>query len=176
MTGIYGWIARKVGWLVVIGSLLAAVLFEQVRVSNARAGADRAHTDLASYRATQAEVGRLVDRSRRDTEQRWTRAVEGVATDGQQKIDVARAEAERAGAAERWLQQRVTTFLAAIRGAAADSGIAPSGPAAQDPAILLADLFGRARERARLLGEFADAAHARGQTCERFADGLRPAN
>jgi uncharacterized protein DUF2514 len=61
------------------------------------------------------------------------------------------------------MQQRVAAVLAAIRGDAAVSGIAASGPAAADPAVLLADLFSRARERARLLGEFADPAHAPGR-------------
>ncbi|MDN8612812.1 DUF2514 family protein [Variovorax ginsengisoli] len=175
MSFLYTWAAGKVGWLAIIGALLAVVMFDQVSVSNARAGADRARTELASYRATQAEAGRLAERSRRETEQRWTRAVEGVANDGQKQIDVARADADRAGVAERRLQQRVSAFLAAIRGAAADSGIAATGPAAADPAVLLADLFGRARERARLLGEFADDAHARGRTCERYADELQSA-
>ena len=175
MTWLYTWAAGKAGWLVAIGVLLAAVMFQQVRVSNARAGADRARAEMTSYRATQAETARLAERSRRETEQRWARAAEGVTNDGQKKLDVARADADRAGAAERRLQQRVAAFLAAIRGAAADSGIAASGPAAADPAVLLADLFGRARERARLLGEFADDAHARGRTCERWAAGLQPA-
>ena len=52
------------------------------------------------------------------------------------------------------------------------SGVATSGKATQDPTVLLADLLGRARERARLLGQFADDAHARGQTCEAYADAL----
>ncbi|RYE43981.1 MAG: DUF2514 family protein [Hyphomicrobiales bacterium] len=164
----------KVWMGIAIAALVALVGLQQVRVSNAKAQTSKVAGEFADYRATQAESSRLAERSRRDTEQRWAETVEGVSNEGQKRIDVARSDAERAGAAEQRMQQRVAAFLSAIRGAAADSGIATTGATATDPSVLLADLFGRARERARLLGRFADDAHARGQTCERYADGLQP--
>ncbi|WP_213956361.1 DUF2514 family protein [Variovorax sp. dw_954] len=160
-------------WALVLAGFVALAGARELQIHSARQAVAEARADLADYKATAAEAARLAERSRRETEQRWAAAVQGVSNAGQQKIDVARADAERAGAAERRLQQRVSAFLAAIRGAAAHSGIAPAGTATRDPTLLLADLFGRARDRARLLGQFADDAHARGQTCEAYADAIK---
>jgi hypothetical protein len=162
-------------WKFLLIAVLVALLgFFQLRIDREQKETANVRSEFADYRASQAEAGRLAERSRRETEQHWAQATEGVANDGQKKVDMARADAERAGAAERRLQERVAAFLSAINRAASDSGIAPTGTAAADPSVLLADLFGRARERARLLGKFADDSHARGQTCERYADGLQP--
>ena len=77
----------------VIAFLLSMVGVQQVRVSNAKAKAESVKTEFANYRAAAAETSRLAERSRRDTEQRWARAVEEVSNAGQQKIDRAVADA-----------------------------------------------------------------------------------
>ncbi|AMM23153.1 DUF2514 family protein [Variovorax sp. PAMC 28711] len=165
----------KVWVALVIAFLLAMVGAQQVRVSNAKAAQSRTAAEFSAYQATQAESARLAERSRRDTEQRWAATVEGVSNEGQQKIDVARADAERAGAAEQRVQQRVAAFLSAIRRAAEDSGVATTGATASarsDPLDLLSYLFARADSTAGELAEALDRSRISGQTCEKAYDSL----
>ncbi|WP_334070261.1 DUF2514 family protein, partial [Burkholderia cepacia] len=66
------------------------------------------------------------------------------------------------------LQQRVDQLVAAARHPAATTG----GSAAGDALDLLANVLGRADQRAGDLAEYADRARIAGQQCERDYDAL----
>ncbi|WP_080559445.1 DUF2514 family protein [Variovorax paradoxus] len=151
------------------GALLTAGV-ERTRAASARAEASTARKDLAEFRATQAESGRLAERAARNTEQTWRARVDGVIQDGQKQIAAARADAASAADAERRLRTQLAAFRAAVRTASTAPTPAEGGAAAADPLDLLADLFGRADARAGELARIADERGAAGTTCERHAD------
>ncbi len=104
----------------------------------------------------------------RAEEQRRPAAQSEIANNANQQRTAAIAEAFAARAAAGSLQQRVDQLVAAARHPAASSG----GPAAGDPLDLLADVLGRADQRAGELAEYADRARIAGQQCERDYDSL----
>jgi hypothetical protein len=144
-----------------------------------RAGGASARADLAEFKAAQAEAGRLAAQSRtreeaaaRAQEGQWQAGYDQGARDGQKALDVARADAGRAGAERDRLRDQLTTYRAAVRRAAADPASAAAGPAADTALDLLADLLGRGAGALVDVAAFADAAHAAGNTCQRSADAL----
>jgi hypothetical protein len=151
---------------------LATVGIERTRAAGARADAAAARKDLADYRASQAESGRLVERAARATEQTWRARVDGVIQDGQKQIARARGDASRAGAAERRLRDQLNAYRAAVRAATAAAGPAGGSPPAEAALDLLADLLSGSGAALRELGQFADAAHAAGTICERHAEAV----
>lgn len=69
MSFIYTWAAGKAAWLAIIGALLACLMFQQVRVSNARAGADRAQAELADTKTRYAQAAQKAEADARAKEQ-----------------------------------------------------------------------------------------------------------
>ncbi|WP_175712574.1 DUF2514 family protein [Burkholderia ambifaria] len=111
----------------------------------------------------QAEQIAAINAARAE-EQRRTAAQQEIAKDANQQRTAALADAFAARAAAGSLQQRV----AAARHPAASAG----SPAAGDALDLLAELFGRADERAGELAKIADERGIAGQQCERSYDAL----
>lgn len=161
-------------WALGVGlaAALATAGIERTRAAGARADASTARRELADYRATVAEAGRLAERAARTQEQTWRDRVDGVTRDGQAQVAAARDAAGRAGDAERRLRDEVAAYRAAIRAAGQAPPAAEGSPAASDPLDLLADLFGRADARAGELARIADERGAAGTTCERAGDAL----
>ncbi|OJA47842.1 DUF2514 family protein [Burkholderia ubonensis] len=106
----------------------------------------------------------------RAEEQRRTAAQTEIAKDANKQRTAALADAFAARAAAGSLQQRVDQLVAAARHPAIAAGSAPAG----DPLGVLADVLGRADQRAGELAEYADQAHIAGQQCERDYDSLTP--
>ncbi|KVF08998.1 hypothetical protein WJ04_09215 [Burkholderia vietnamiensis] len=104
----------------------------------------------------------------RAEEQRRTAAQSEIAKDANQQRTAALADAFAARAAAGSLQQRVDQLVAAAHHPATASG----SPATGDALDLLADVLGRADERAGELAAYADAARIAGQQCERDYDAL----
>jgi hypothetical protein len=99
----------------------------------------------------------------------------------QARADRVIAEAA-SGALQRRYEQRVRDLVRAVtaaataRGAgAADPAAASAGTAAEDPAGVLADVFGRCVERVRVLAAIADERGAAGAACQRAYEALTPA-
>ncbi|MCA8035393.1 DUF2514 domain-containing protein [Burkholderia arboris] len=115
----------------------------------------------------QAEQIAAINAARAE-EQRRTAAHQEVANDANQQRTAALADAFAARAAAGSLQQRVDQLVAAARHPAASAG----SPAAGDALDLLAELFGRADERAGELAKIADERGIAGQQCERSYDAL----
>ncbi|PRE27514.1 DUF2514 family protein [Burkholderia multivorans] len=150
---------------VVLPYLLVALL-------GAAAGAGVVHLisarEIADMKAAAAQAqAKAVDAARAE-EQRRTAAQSEIAKDANQQRTAALADAFAARAAAGSLQQRVDQLVAAARHPAAAAG----SPTAGDPLDLLADVLGRADERAGELAAYADAARIAGQQCERDYDAL----
>jgi hypothetical protein len=154
-------------WVLGLG-LVAALATAGIERTRA-AGAQR---DLADYRATVAEAGRLAERAARTQEQTWRVRLEGVTRDGQLQAAADRDAADRAGAAERRVRQQLTDYRAAVRAATAAPGAAGGSPPAEAALDLLAELLGGSGAALVELGRFADAAHTAGTTCERAGDAV----
>jgi len=153
-------------------SLVAALGVEHTRAARARNDAADARRELADYRATAAESSRLAERVQRTQEQTWRTRVDGVIQDGQQQIAVYRADADRAGAAERRVRAQLDAFRAAVRAASAAPTVASGSPPAEAALDLLADLLSGSGAALRELGQFADASYSAGTICERHADAV----
>ena len=123
-------------------------------------------TRAATVAAQKAQLAAVA--AARVEEQRRTAAQSEIANDANQQRTAALADAFAARAAAGSLQQRVDQLVAAARHTAAAAG----SPAASDALDLLADVLGRADERAGELAAYADAARIAGQQCERDYDAL----
>jgi hypothetical protein len=145
---------------------------ERSRAASARTATANAQKELAEYRATQAESAQFAERAQRTQEQTWRARVDGVIQDGQQQIAVYRADADRAGTAERRVRAQLDAFRAAVRAASAAPAAASGSPPAEAALDLLTELLGGSGAALRELGRFADAAHGAGTICERHADAV----
>lgn len=101
-------------------------------------------------------------------------AQQGVIHDAQLQAGAASAAAARAASERDAFRVRLNAFLSASRGpqpATAASGSAP----ATDSLGMLADVLGRADDRAQKLAAYADQARIAGLACERSYDALTAA-
>jgi hypothetical protein len=89
-----------------------------------------------------------------------------------QKLAAAERDARDARRGELRLREWADERAATARAAACDPTASGNRPAAGDPAGVLADVLGRADERAGLLAEYADRARIAGQQCEAAYDAL----
>ena len=145
--------------------LLAALL-------GAAAGAGVEHLisarRLADIQAAAASAQAKAVEAARAEEKRRTAAQQEIAEDAAKNRDQARADAAAAGSAADSLRKQVAALVAGTRHPA----VAAGSPAAGDALDLLADVLGRADQRAGELAEYADRARIAGQQCERDYDAL----
>ncbi|WP_343726706.1 DUF2514 family protein [Burkholderia seminalis] len=129
----------------------------------------KGHADGVRTTAAAAQRAQLdAVAAARAEEQRRAAAQSEIAKDANQQRTAALADAFSARAAAGSLQQRVDQLVAAARHPA----VAAGSPAAGDALDLLADVLGRADQRAGELAEYADRARIAGQQCERDYDAL----
>lgn len=140
----------------------------RVELAQAKAQHAAVLTDIATKTAKTAEAFRASERAA-------STAIEKVATDGQDKADRARADAAAARAASGRLHQQLADYRSAVRQATASAGPAAAGAPAEAALDLLSELLARSEDRAGEIAEFADLAHAAGQTCERAHDEVKSA-
>ncbi|AXK65942.1 DUF2514 family protein [Burkholderia sp. IDO3] len=135
----------------------------------AGAGYFKGHHD-ADQSATVADQAKQIRdlKAARAEEQRRTAAQTEIANDANQQRTAALADAFAARAAAGSLQQRVDQLVAAAR----HSAVAAGSPATGDALDLLADVLGRADERAGELAKIADDRGIAGKQCERDYDAL----
>ncbi|WP_322073314.1 DUF2514 family protein [Burkholderia cepacia] len=132
----------------------------------------KGHADGVRVTAAAAQKSQLdVVTAARAEEQRRTAAQSEIANDANQQRTAALADAFAARAAAGSLQQRVDQLVAAARHPAITTG----SPAADDALDLLADVLGRADQRAGELAKIADDRGIAGQQCERDYDALTAA-
>jgi hypothetical protein len=147
MSFIYTWAAGKAAWLAIIGALLAALMFQQVRISNARAGAARASAELADTKTRYAQAAQKASEENRKIEaQRQQQAQEAI--DASKKREAAlRSDA----AASRGALERLRNAVRAASGGVPGSASSPIG----GPATA-AELLAQCAAEYQSLGERAD--------------------
>jgi hypothetical protein len=174
---IYTWAAGKAAWLAIIGALLACLMFQQVRVSNARAGADRARAELADTKTRYAQAAQKAEADARAEEARRTEATRKVVSDAQSQTAAAQAAALDAGRAADGLRVRLAQYLASVRQAPGNPGTAGSsaGEQSSDPLDVLSGVLSRMGDDAGRVAAYADRLRVAGSACERAYDSLQPA-
>ncbi|AJY19158.1 DUF2514 domain-containing protein [Burkholderia multivorans] len=152
------WIDPRI-WLLVVAGVIAG----------SACGYFKGHRD-ADQSAKVADQAKQIDglRAERDEYSRQLAAQQGIATDAAKERDQARADAAVADGVADGLRKQVAALVADTRRAGAAAG----SPATGDALDLLADLFGRADERAGDLAKIADERGIAGQQCERSYDAL----
>jgi hypothetical protein len=152
------WLDPRI-WLLVVAGVVAG----------SACGYFKGHRD-ADQSAKVADQAKQIDdlRAERDEFDRRLVAQQEIATDAAKERDQARADAAVADGAADGLRKHVAALVADARRAGPPAG----SPATGDALDLLADLFGRADERAGELAKIADERGIAGQQCERSYDAL----
>ncbi|WP_175922189.1 DUF2514 family protein [Burkholderia latens] len=152
------WIDPRI-WLLVVAGIIAG----------SAGGYFKGHRD-ADQSATVADQEKQIGdlRAERDEFGRRLAAQQEIATDAAKERDQARADAAVADGVADGLRKQVAALVAEARRAGAATG----SPATGDALDLLADVFGRADERAGELAKIADERGIAGQQCERSYDAL----
>ncbi|AQQ50134.1 DUF2514 family protein [Burkholderia cenocepacia] len=152
------WIDPRI-WLLVVAGVIAG----------SACGYFKGHRD-ADQSVKVADQARRIDEltNERNEFRRRLAAQQEIATDAARKHEAALADAAAAGRAADGLRRQVAVLVADVRRAGAAAG----SPAASDAIGLLADVFGRADERAGELAKIADERGIAGQQCERSYDAL----
>lgn len=136
-----------------------------------------AHEQSLGEAKNKAEVAQASMRLAQDNVAKSAQIVatqQGVIRDAQLQASAASAAAARAATERDAFRVRLAAYLSANRGpppAAAASG----SPPAADPLGVLADVLGRADDRAKVLAAYADQARIAGLACERSYDALSAA-
>lgn len=131
----------------------------------------RMGAEIAEIRRTAAADQIKATYQARAEEQRRVAAQTEIANEAVRQLREAQQSARTADAARRELLARVTALVNASRRPGDPAAVA-AGTATGDPVILLADVLGRADQRAGELAQYADAARIAGQKCERDYDAL----
>lgn len=177
------------GWAIalaaaIVGALIAAGA-QQMRVSALKA-------EHAEYKAEQAALWRKqadltaeahklaleADRAATQREQTLTATIESNAKEAKNAQTRIAADRDRARAAEHRLRDQLATLVQRYRAdgtPGANPAAAGHQPPAGDAIGVLADVLGRADQRAGILADAADRAHAAGLACERDYDAAREA-
>lgn len=119
----------------------------------------------------QAEQLAAVTAARAEEQRRTERQAE-ITNEAHEQAEKAQADARAAAAAADGLRRRIAELVAASRKHPAAAG---AGAPAGDPIMVLADVLGRADQRAGDLAAYADAARIAGGACERAYDSLTSA-
>jgi len=109
----------------------------------------------------------------REEEQRRQAAIDGVRQHAEQQIALAEADAAAADAAADSLREQAKRLAARAGQCTSHPTATQSGKATAQPSVVLADVLGRADERAGQLAAAYDRARAAGLTCEAAYDALR---
>lgn len=154
---------------VIVLLLLALLGWQWGRAEHALRKAESAEAQLI---AVNARID-FETKARAVEQARTTKLQEAQDADHKARL-VAEADARRADAAADSLRERAAQLAAAARCPVQDPAAATSGPPANAPADLLADLLGRSDEIAGELARYADQARLAGQLCERSYQALMP--
>lgn len=127
---------------------------------------DKQALELATAKAKAIELVR-------EEEQRRQAAIDGVRQHAEQQIARAEADAAAADAAADSLREQAKRLAARASQCTSHPTATQSGKATAQPSVVLADVLGRADERAGQLAAAYDRARAAGLTCEAAYDALR---
>jgi hypothetical protein len=152
---------------------LVVIVGARWHLSRVHAAEQAVHAHYAQVLAGISEKTAAAAAAFRARETAWQTQIEKEARNGQDRIDTARRDATRAGAAADSLRADLARYRAAARaaahpGAAAAGQSEPSGEAID----LFSELFAGADAAAGELAQAADLARAAGITCEHSYDAL----
>lgn len=162
-----GWLLPALALVLVLASLYGA--YQHGRsVENAEW-----QTRWAVRDAGDKQAWVLGEAAERDKEQARQNSINKAVQDGQRKIDSAVADAVTARSTADSLQRTVGDLTKRLkRTSSSNSCTAAASAAATRAALVFAELFKRADQRAGDLAAEADQSRGRGVTCEQAYDGL----
>lgn len=172
LTGRWGkWLA------IMLAALALSLMIKSLHADGYRKGAAATEAAWQSKwdRQLASHAQALADASerQRQIEHRYQEQLESIQHDGQLRLDAALADAA-AAADESDRLQRTARELARRAGRQCPAATtAASGQTTQPAAVLLADVLGRADQRAGELAALADRAIAAGIACQRAYDAVR---
>jgi hypothetical protein len=154
------------GGLLLLAGVAVSHYNQSLRDAGEKLGRDAVYAEWAdAVRKSQAAEDKIDAERRRKTKEND----DATAT----AISRAAADAASARTAADGLRQRVAALVAAARRAPGANPIpAGSSAPAGDPIGVLADVLGRCDARAGLLADYADRAHAAGESCVRAYEAL----
>ena len=152
-------------------AVVAAVLFGAYRFGSSVKNAEWA-AKWAMQEVKLAEDRAKAERLQREEEQRRQAAIDGVIDDAHKQIELARADAAAATAAAASLRDKAKRLAARASKACSNPQATPGSEATSSPGMVLADLFGRADQRAGELAAAYDQARAAGLACQRAYDAV----
>lgn len=162
------------GWVDGIKAKADAAGFDRGMAVAAKVQAtlDLERGEWAVERAKAAEAALKASEDARAEEFRRAAAHQEAIRAHQAQIARLRAAADIAATADLRLRERIATLAAQAGGGGQDPDPAGSGPAAEDPIGVLADVLGRCSARVRLLAAVADERGAAGEACVRAYEAL----
>jgi chromosome segregation ATPase len=166
------WLKLVPAWAYWALAVLLVIGVQQVRVTAAHMQASAAITELANYRAEVSEMARRATLAALHETQRRMTAADEAQKDAEQQIELARADAARAGSALERLRKRYAGTERRSR-AAVDSITDQLSAATEAEARMRADLLSRIGAAAGLYAAEADERGIRGSACERQYGSLR---
>lgn len=150
----------------------------QVKLAQAESRIDKLVGDYARAESDARRQALEHERAIAAKEQFLTATLEANAKEAQRAQSAIAADRDRARAAEHRLRDQLATLVQRYRAdgtPSANPAAAGQQPPAGDAIGVLADVLGRADQRAGELADFADRAHAAGLACERDYDAARAA-
>jgi hypothetical protein len=155
-----------------MGALCVLVGVQTVRLDHEKTDRALDQREFAIERANAAQAAAAEMAAYRAEEARRADAQKVIDDETRKRLATAQADAASAVVASRRLSERVAALVAAARGASAN----PSSPGLSAPTVdpfgMLADVLGRADQRAGLLADLADRRGAAGQACVDFYNSL----
>lgn len=154
--------------------LLALIAGQQVQIAKLKANLSDERLARAGEKLDAAQATRAQEAKYRAEESRRADVQAKEIQNAQNQTALAHSDATAAAGAAGKLRQQVADLVASSRRATADTGSATGGAPTGDALGLLADLFGRADQRAGELAEIADQRGIAGATCQRLYESLMP--
>ena len=172
-------------WTIAFGVLGAAFVGQreitagvQVKLAQAESRIDKLVADYARAESDARQQALEHERAIAAKEQSLTATIESNAKEAKNAQTRIAADRDRARAAEHRLRDQLATLVQRYRAdgtPGANPAAAGHQPPAGDAIGVLADVLGRADQRAGILADAADRAHAAGLACERDYDAAREA-
>ena len=165
-----GWV-----WALITAGALAAAGVSQTRFSHERANHAETRAQYAEQVAQAEAATRIESEKNRATELELRNAQDQNASQAEALLVAVDSARAIAAVANQRLLDAAQDLAAVARSRCAASTTPGSGPAGGDPIGVLADVLGRADQRAGELAAIADSARIRGLTCEAEYDRAREA-
>lgn len=159
-------------WALMLAGALAFGLVKEVQVHDARAAAADTRAELANYKATAAEAGRLVARARTLEVERINSEQRKAVDEAAKETRIALGDLATARSAGDRLRKQIAVYAGAARRANERASALERSAATSDPIGVLANVLGRCSQRVEVLAGYADRARIAGKACERSYDAL----